>query len=220
MLLIAPRIGGKGVQEAAENRNYLSGRMGEEVTEMIRVLQLTTYDEDEWDGDNLTAMRRAANLVDGAMPSALDFLHDPEAMPDGVGERSLRRLLDSALKVADRSLPSDAEHLRKLVGDASSMGDALNELRREGRGATPQAEALARGAEARLGEIMATVQQAISRVEKSGVQQPAPTVSGRLEQARRWLEQPMVDDRGLGKQAVQLVVEEGYKVRMQLHYVP
>jgi vinculin len=50
------------------------------------------------------------------------------------------------------------------------------------------------------------------RVEKSGLQQPAPTVTGRLEQARRWLEAPAVDDRGLGRQAITLVVEEGRRI--------
>ena len=35
----------------------------------------------------------------------------------------------------------------------------------------------------------------ISRLEKSGIQQPAHTVLGRLDQARRWLEQPALDDR-------------------------
>jgi len=49
--------GGKGVEEAAENRNYLSSRMSEEVGEMVRVLQLTTYDEDEWDSDNLVFLQ-------------------------------------------------------------------------------------------------------------------------------------------------------------------
>ena len=49
-------------------------------------------------------------------------------------------------------------------------------------------------------------------MEKSGIQQPAPTVSGRLEQARRWLEKPAIDDRGLGKQAIALVIQEGAKV--------
>jgi vinculin len=39
-------------------------------------------------------------------------------------------------------------------------------------------------------------------------------VAGRLEQARRWLEQPAVDDRGLGRQAIFLVVDEGFKVRI------
>lgn len=51
--------GGKGVHEAAENRNYLAGRMVDEINEIIRVLQLTTYDEDEWDADNLTVMKKA-----------------------------------------------------------------------------------------------------------------------------------------------------------------
>lgn len=46
--------GGKGADEAAENRNYLSGRMSDELNEIIRVLQLTTYDEEEWEADQLT----------------------------------------------------------------------------------------------------------------------------------------------------------------------
>lgn len=33
--------------------------MIDEMNEIIRVLQLTTYDEDEWDADNLTVMRKA-----------------------------------------------------------------------------------------------------------------------------------------------------------------
>ena len=47
------------MEEAGENRNYLSQRMTDEMNEIIRVLQLTTYDEDEWDADNITVMRKA-----------------------------------------------------------------------------------------------------------------------------------------------------------------
>ena len=56
------------------------------------------------------------------------------------------------------------------------------------------------------------MQRAVVGVEKSGVQQPAHTVSGRLEQARRWLAHPDRDDRGLGQQAIALIVTEGKKV--------
>ncbi len=63
------------MDEAGENRNYLSARMIEEVNEMIRVLQLTTYDEDEWDTDNITVMKRALNLMESNMTNALDWLH-------------------------------------------------------------------------------------------------------------------------------------------------
>ena len=96
------------------------------------------------------------------------------------------------------------------------MTNALVELRQTGQGATPAAESLARNIEMRLNELMATVNQAINRVEKSGIQQPAPTVVGRLEQARRWLEQPGADDRDLGRQAIHLVVDEGHKVSLPL----
>lgn len=66
--------GAKGVDEAAENRNYLSGRMSEEMNEIIRVLQLTTYDEDEWDSDNLNVMRKMQTAIEGQMQNSHDWL--------------------------------------------------------------------------------------------------------------------------------------------------
>lgn len=56
---MVPTLAGKKTEEAAENRNYLASRMTDEINEIIRVLQLTTYDEDEWDADNLTCMKKA-----------------------------------------------------------------------------------------------------------------------------------------------------------------
>ena len=50
--------GGKGSEEAAENRNYLVARMTDEVGEIIRVLQLVTYDEEEWSSDNIQVRQR------------------------------------------------------------------------------------------------------------------------------------------------------------------
>lgn len=64
----------KGAREAAENRNYLSQRMTDEINEIIRVLQLTTYDEDEWDADNLTVMKKALNAIQSKMRAAYDWL--------------------------------------------------------------------------------------------------------------------------------------------------
>jgi len=56
------------------NRDYLAQRMSDEINEIIRVLQLTTYDEDEWDADNLTGMKRALNVIDSKMQAAHDWL--------------------------------------------------------------------------------------------------------------------------------------------------
>ncbi|XP_077549328.1 vinculin isoform X7 [Haemaphysalis longicornis] len=200
---------GKGVEEAAENRNYLALRMTEEINEIIRVLQLTTYDEEEWDADNLTVMKKAQNAISGKIQSAHDWLEDPTAVTGGVGEKSLRHILEYAKRVADRSLPADGDAIRKLCGDLESMTNALCELRQEGKGASPQAQSLARGVGLKLRELNNLVSQAITNVERSGIQQLAHTVGGRVEQALKWLVNPGVSDRGLGEHAIQLTVEEG-----------
>lgn len=204
--------GGKGIEEAAENRNYLAGRMTDEINEIIRVLQLTTYDEEEWDADNLTVMKKVLNAIEGKAQAAHDWLQDPTALRGGIGEKSLRQILSQAGKVADRSLPPDREAIRKLSGDISAMTDALCELRQDGKGATPQGQSLARSIGEKVNELSGAMQRAVSNVERSGVQQPAHTVAGRLEQAQRWLNNPSMDDKGLGQQAIGLIVEEGKKV--------
>lgn len=200
---------GKGVEEAVENRNYLALRMTEEINEIIRVLQLTTYDEEEWDADNLTVMKKAQNAIAGKIQSAHDWLEDPTAVTGGVGEKSLRHILEYAKRVADRSLPADADAIRKLCGDLESMTNALCELRQEGKGSSPQAQSLARGVGLKLKELNNLLSQAINNVERSGIQQLAHTVGGRVEQALKWLVNPGLSDRGLGEHAIQLTVEEG-----------
>jgi vinculin len=48
--------------------------MTDEINEIIRVLQLTTYDEDEWDADNLTVMKKANNAIQSKIRTAKDWL--------------------------------------------------------------------------------------------------------------------------------------------------
>ena len=48
--------------------------MTDELNEIIRVLQLTTYDEEEWDADNLTVMKKAQNAIEGKVQAAHDWL--------------------------------------------------------------------------------------------------------------------------------------------------
>ena len=50
----------------------------------------------------------------------------------------MRHLLELASRVAEGSLPMDAEHLRRVVGDVTALSNGLCELRAEGRGASPQ----------------------------------------------------------------------------------
>ena len=65
--------------------------------------------------------------------------------------------------MAEGSLPIDSEHLRRVISDITALSNGLCELRDDGRGATPQAENLAKTIESRLGELFASVGQAFSR---------------------------------------------------------
>ncbi|KRZ67437.1 Vinculin [Trichinella papuae] len=204
---ISAQGGSKGVPEAAENRNYLSSRMIEEVNEVIRVLQLTTYDEDEWNEDDLIVMKKALSAIESLLQAALDWLGDPRALRGGVGEKSLRRILVYAERIADRALPEDASLIRRACSDIASMTDSLCELRHNKQGDSPQCQGLARGK-----DIAGLLPHALQSLEQAGIAQPAHTVLGRMDQVLKWLDAPYMDDRGVGLNALKALLAEGRKV--------
>uniref|UniRef100_A0A069DWV1 Vinculin n=1 Tax=Panstrongylus megistus TaxID=65343 RepID=A0A069DWV1_9HEMI len=204
--------GGKGADEAAENRNYLTSRMTDELQEIIRVLQLTTYDEDEWDADNLTVLKKANNAIQSRLRPAKDWLEDPLALRGGVGEKAVRQIVEHCHVVADRAMPADRDHILRLCSEITTMTEALCELRQEGKGTTPQAESVGRSIQEKVGELVRAVSGAVNNLERLGGEQIAHTVAGRLEQATRWLQHPDRDDSGVGHRAIALIVDEGKKV--------
>ncbi|KRY71813.1 Vinculin, partial [Trichinella pseudospiralis] len=224
---ISAQGGSKGVPEAAENRNYLSSRMIEEVNEVIRVLQLTTYDEDEWNEDDLIVMKKALSAIESLLQAALDWLGDPRALRGGVGEKSLRRILVYAERIADRALPEDASLIRRACSDIASMTDSLCELRHNKQGDSPQSQGLARGIAQKLRELVGgkdiagLLPHALQGLEQAGIAQPAHTVLGRMDQVLKWLDAPYMDDRGVenypqsfntGLNALKALLAEGRKV--------
>lgn len=191
----------RGQQEAAENRNYLAQRMTDEMNEIIRVLQLTTYDEDEWDSDNVTVMRKALSAAQSLLTAALDWLADPRGRPGAIGEKAIRRIADYAERIAARALPEDSRTIRRAVSDICSMTDSICEIRNTGG----DNAALSNGCANKLKELVGTKETsgilpgALINTQRTGGAHPAPTVGGRLEQALRWLDNPGVDDNGLGE---------------------
>ncbi|XP_018800788.1 PREDICTED: vinculin [Bactrocera latifrons] len=203
---------GKGTEEAAENRNYLASRMSDEIQEIIRVLQLTTYDEDTSELDNLTVLKKLSNAINNKSELANDWLSNPYALKGGVGEKALRQIIDNANEISERCLPQDAYPIRRLADEIGAMTNSLCELRQDGKGTSPQAESLARAIRGKLGDLQSLVRNAVVGVDKAGLQQTAHTIQGRLEQAVKWLQHPEINDGGLGERAVNLIVEEGRKV--------
>ena len=57
---------------------------------------------------------------------------------------------------------------------------------------------LAREMQQQLKELQNLTGAGIMNTERSGIRKPAPTVEGKVDQAQRWLNNPGMDDRGLG----------------------
>lgn len=210
----------RGQAEAAENRNYLAQRMTDEMHEIIRVLQLTTYDEDEWDADNVTVMRKALSAAKSLLTAALDWLADSRAQPGAVGEKAIRRILDYADRIASRALPEDSYAIKRSISEIQSLTDAICELRVHGR---YDNEGLAASCAEKLKELVGTkhssgiLPDALVNAQRVGGAHPAHTAAGRLEQALRWVDNPGMDDGGLGLRAVKLMTEDARRLADRLN---
>jgi len=205
--------GGPGLEDARSGRDFVVAKISHEILEMIRILQLTTYDEDEWDDDDINVMKKAQNAFDGKMKHAVEWLLDPQALVGGAGERALKSILEDAIKVADRCAhQQDRDDIMKSVSDVQSMVAALSELRQQGKGDSPAAMSLARGIQDKMRQLQEQVNRGVTNTERSGIRKPAHTLQGKTEQAMRWAKNPATDDKGLGEEASRLMIEEGQTV--------
>lgn len=204
--------GGKGLQEAQENRNYVISKMSYDIREIMRVLQLTTYDEDEWAMDDITVIKKAQDNIASQMTQAKDWLRDPNAAPGGIGEGALRQILANARKIADRVNEPHASRISQAVDELTQMTDRLADLRAKGQGNTPEALQLSSAISAKLSQLQSLVNDATQDAIRNGTGKPANTLTGKMEQAQAWLANPLVNDKGVGRKAIEGLVLEGRKV--------
>ncbi|XP_067655862.1 vinculin-like isoform X6 [Haliotis asinina] len=212
-IFITAKQTSQGIPDAQNGRDYIVKKMSDEIHEIIRVLQLTTYDEDEWDADDLTVMKKCQNAIEGKLQQATDWLQDPTALIGSAGDKALRQILEDSKKIADRCTnPSERDAIQRKISDIESMSNALSELRQQGKGNSPQAISLAKEIQGKLKELQQMTHNGIMNTERSGIRKPAPTVEGKVEQARQWLANPGISDNGLGEEATRMVVSEGRRV--------
>lgn len=67
------------------------------------------------------------------------------------------------------------------------------------QGSSEPADSLSRSIQDQLTQLQQHTAQATVTTERSGIRKPAPTVDGKVEQARQWLANPGLDDKGLGQ---------------------
>uniref|UniRef100_A0A8D1BLQ1 Vinculin n=1 Tax=Sus scrofa TaxID=9823 RepID=A0A8D1BLQ1_PIG len=310
----------QGIEEALKNRNFTVEKMSAEINEIIRVLQLTSWDEDAWASKDTEAMKRALASIDSKLNQAKGWLRDPTASPGDAGEQAIRQILDEAGKVGElcagkerreilgtckmlgqmtdqvadlrasrgqgaspvamqkaqqvsqgldvltakvenaaRKLeamtnskqsiakkidaaqnwladpnggpegeeqirgalaearkiaelcddPKERDDILRSLGEISALTSKLADLRRQGKGDSPEARALAKQVATALQNLQTKTNRAVanSRPAKAAVH-----LEGKIEQAQRWIDNPTVDDRGVGQAAIRGLVAEGHRL--------
>ena len=80
-------------------------------------------------------LKKAQSAIESRIRAAHDWLDDGRALRGGVGEKSLRQIIEQAERLSDRYLaPAQAEPLAKLASQIATMTDALCELRQNEKG--------------------------------------------------------------------------------------
>uniref|UniRef100_A0A4W3HV54 Vinculin n=1 Tax=Callorhinchus milii TaxID=7868 RepID=A0A4W3HV54_CALMI len=179
---------GKGVEEALKNRNFTVEKMSTEINEIIRVLQLTSWDEDAWASKDTETMRRALAMIDSKINQAKNWLRDPNALPGDAGEQAIKQILDEAGKVGELCAGKER---REILGTAKTLGqmtDQVSDLRARGQGATPVAMQKAQQVSHGLDMLTAKVEKAARKLEAMTNSKQA--IAKKIDAAQSWLADP------------------------------
>ncbi|XP_073729364.1 vinculin a isoform X3 [Misgurnus anguillicaudatus] len=178
-----------GVEEALKNRNYTFEKMSAEIIEIIRVLQLTSWDEDAWANKKDTeAMKRALAVIESKMGQAKGWLRDPNGLPGDPGEHALRQILDETGKVGELCVGKER---REILGTAKTLGqmtDQVSDVRARGQGATPMGMQKAQQVAHGLDILVGKVENAARKLE--ALTNAKQAIAKRIDTAQSWLADP------------------------------
>ncbi|XP_015229985.1 PREDICTED: vinculin-like isoform X2 [Cyprinodon variegatus] len=179
---------GAGIEEAEKNRRFTFEKMSAEITEIIRVLQLTTWDEDAWANKDMEALKRCLGLIESKMAQAKSWLKDPQGQPGDSGEVALRVILDEAGKVGELCAGKERKDILATTKALGQMTDQVGDMRVRGQGQTP-------GCVQRAGQCLQGLDLLFGKVDSAARRLEAlinakQAISRRLDAAQAWLADP------------------------------
>ncbi|KAF6731459.1 Vinculin [Oryzias melastigma] len=179
---------GAGVEEAERNRRFTFEKMSTEINEIIRVLQLTTWDEDAWANKDMEALKRSLALIESRMAQAKSWLKDPHGQPGDSGELALRVILDEAGKVGELCAGKERKDILATTKALGQMTDQIADLRARGQGPTPGCVQRAGQCSQGLDLLYGKVDSAARRLE--ALISAKQAIARRLDAAQAWLADP------------------------------
>ncbi|KAJ0067320.1 hypothetical protein NL108_016484 [Boleophthalmus pectinirostris] len=165
----------------------------------------------------LEALINAKQAIARRLDAAQAWLADPHGGPEG--EENIRALLAEAKRIADLCEdPKERDDILRSISEIAGLTARLVELRKQGKGDTPEARALAKQIGAALLTLQSKTNRAVANMRPA---KAAVTLEGKMEQALRWVNNPGVDDRGVeceilqwheGQAAIRGMVGEGKRL--------
>ncbi|CAN9499862.1 unnamed protein product [Ophioblennius macclurei] len=177
-----------GVEEAERNRRFTFDKMSAEINEIIRVLQLTTWDEDAWANKDMEALKRSLALIESKMAQAKNWLKDPHGQPGDSGEMALRVILDEACKVGELCAGKERKDILATTKALGQMTDQIADLRARGQGPAPGCVQRAAQCSQGLDLLFGKVDGAVRRLE--ALINAKQAIARRLDAAQAWLADP------------------------------
>ncbi|XP_077438322.1 vinculin-like isoform X1 [Vanacampus margaritifer] len=188
-IFVATKSGrGAGVEEAEKNRRFTFEKMSGEITEIIRVLQLTTWDEDAWANKDMEVLKRSLALIESKMIQAKSWLKDPYGQPGEAGEVALRVILDEAGKVGELCAGKERRDILATHKALGQMSDQVADLRVRGQGPSQACVQRASQCSQGLDLLFGKVDNAVRRLE--ALINAKQAIARRLDAAQAWLADP------------------------------
>uniref|UniRef100_A0A665TXF7 Vinculin n=1 Tax=Echeneis naucrates TaxID=173247 RepID=A0A665TXF7_ECHNA len=179
---------GAGVEEAERNRRFTFEKLSAEINEIIRVLQLTTWDEDAWANKDMEALKRSLALIESKMAQAKSWLKDPHGQPGDAGEVALRVILDEAAKMGELCAGKERKDILATTKALGQMTDQIADLRARGQGTSPGCVQRAGQCSQGLDLLFGKVDSAARRLE--ALISAKQAIARRLDAAQAWLADP------------------------------
>ncbi|XP_077469579.1 vinculin-like isoform X5 [Stigmatopora argus] len=188
-IFVATKTGhGAAMEEAERNRRFTFEKMSGEITEIIRVLQLTTWDEDAWANKDMEALKRSLALIESKMTQAKSWLKDPYGQPGEPGEFALRIILDETGKVGELCAGKERKDIMATHKALAPMTEQIADLRVRGQGPSQacvqRSDQCSRG----LDLLFSKVDTAARRLE--ALINAKQAIARRLDAAQAWLADP------------------------------
>uniref|UniRef100_A0A673FTP7 Vinculin n=1 Tax=Sinocyclocheilus rhinocerous TaxID=307959 RepID=A0A673FTP7_9TELE len=156
----------------------------------------------------LEAMTGSKQAIAKRIDAAQSWLADPHGGPEGEG--NIRALLGEARKIADLCEdPKEREDILRSMGEIAGLTAKLSELKEAGKGDTPEARALAKQIATALQNLQSKTSKAVANTRPA---KAAVHLEGKMEQAQRWIDNPSLEDSGVGQAAIRGLLAEGRRL--------